>query len=123
MLTISDDTKIRVYTYLQQSDVPFVNVGDPAEVSDASNPDRKKMATITRITGELDAKTGTMLVEVHLDNQDSFFVPGGFAYVTLSVKVQSYPQVPVTALLTRANENVVAVLDRDVGRFRPIKGA
>jgi len=123
MLTISDDTKIRVYTYLQQSDVPFVNVGDPAEVSDASNPDRKKMATITRITGELDAKTRTMLVEVHLDNQDSFFVPGGFAYVTLSVKVQSYPQVPVTALLTRANENVVAVLDRDVVRFRPIKVA
>jgi RND family efflux transporter MFP subunit len=123
MLTISDDTKVRVYAYLQQADVTFVNVGDPAEVSDASNPDRKKMATVTRMTGELDAKTRTMLIEVHLDNQDNFLVPGSFAYVTLHVKVQSYPQIPVTALLTRGNENVVAVLDNDVVRFRPVKVA
>src|SRR5882757_6648648 len=123
MLTISDDTKIRVYTYLQQSDVPFVNIGDPAEVSDASNPDRKKMATVTRITGELDAKTRTMLIEVHLDNQDNFIVPGSFAYVTLHAKIQSYPQIPVTALLTRSNESVVAVLEKDLVRFRTVKVA
>jgi RND family efflux transporter MFP subunit len=121
MVTISDDTRIRVYGYLQQADVPFVSIGDPAEVSDASNPDRKRMATVTRMTGELDAKTRTMLVEIHLDNQDNFFIPGSFAYVTLQVKVQSYPQIPVTALLTRANENVVAVLDKDVVHFRPVK--
>ena len=123
MLTISDDTKVRVYAYLQQADVTFVKVGDPAEVSDASNPDRKKMATITRMTGELDAKTRTMLVEVHLDNQDNFLVPGSFAYVTLHVRVESYPQIPVTALLTRGNENVVAVLEDNVVRFRPVKVA
>jgi RND family efflux transporter MFP subunit len=123
MVTISDDSKVRVYAYLQQADVPFVKVGDVAEVSDAATPDRKKMAAITRMTGELDAKTRTMLVEVNVDNQDGFFVPGSFAYVTVSVKVQSYPQVPVTALLTRANENVVAVLEKDIVRFRPIKVA
>ena len=123
MLTISDDNKIRVYIYLQQADVPFVNVADPAEVSDASNPERKRMATVTRMTGELDAKTRTMLIEVHLDNQDNFLVPGSFAYVTLHAKVQSYPQIPVTALLTRSNESVVAVLEKDVVRFRTVKVA
>ncbi len=56
MLTISDDTRVRVYAYLQQADVPFVHVGDVAEVSDASNPERKKTATVTRMTGELDAE-------------------------------------------------------------------
>jgi hypothetical protein len=50
-------------------------------------------------------------------------VPGSFAYVTLHVKVQSYPQIPVTALLTRSNENVVAVLEDNVVRFRPVKVA
>jgi RND family efflux transporter MFP subunit len=123
MLTISDDAKIRVYVYLQQADVPFVSVGDPAEVSDASNPERKKMATVTRMTGELDAKTRTMLIEVHLDNQDNFIVPGSFAYVTLHAKIQSYPQIPVTALLTRSNESVVAVLEKDLVRFRTVKVA
>ena len=121
MVTISDDSRVRVYAYLQQSDVPAVHVGDAAEVSDASNPDRVKKATITRMTGELDQKTRTMLIEVHIDNQDGFFVPGSFAYVNLTVPVQSYPQIPVTALLTRGNESVVAVLENDTVRFRQVK--
>jgi membrane fusion protein, multidrug efflux system len=123
MLTISDDAKVRVYAYLQQADVTFVKVGDLAEVSDASNPERKRQGEITRMTGELDAKTRTMLIEVHLDNQDNFLVPGSFAYLTLQVKIQSYPQIPVTALLNRANQNIVAVLDNEVVRFRPVKVA
>jgi hypothetical protein len=64
-----------------------------------------------------------MLVEVHLDNGDNFFVPGSFAYLTLHVKIRSYPQIPVTALLTRGNQSVVAVLENDVVRFRPVKVA
>jgi membrane fusion protein (multidrug efflux system) len=123
MITISDDTKVRVYAYLQQADVPFVNVGDTAEVSDASNPERKKKATITRMTGELEQRTRTMLIEVHLDNTDNFFVPGSFAYLTLHVPMHSYPQIPVTALLTRGNENVVAVIESDTVRFRSVKVA
>jgi RND family efflux transporter MFP subunit len=123
MLTISDDSRVRVYAYLQQADLPFVSVGDKAEVLDASNPDRKKVATITRMTGELEQRTRTMLIEIHIDNQDGFFVPGSFAYVTLHVPIKSYPQIPVTALLTRGNENVVAVLDNDTVRFRPVKVA
>jgi RND family efflux transporter MFP subunit len=123
MLTISDDSRVRVYAYLQQADVPFVNVGDEAVVSDATNPDRKRMATITRMTGELDAKTRTMLIEIHMDNQDNFLVPGSFAYLSLYVKVQSYPQIPVTALLNRGNQSIVAVLDKDVVRFRTVKVA
>jgi RND family efflux transporter MFP subunit len=123
MMTLSDDARVRVYAYLQQADVPFVSVGDVAEVSDATNPERKRMATITRMNGELDTKTRTMLVEVHMDNQDNFIVPGSFAYVTLQVKVQSYPQIPVTALMSRANQNVVAVLDKDVVQFRQVKVA
>ena len=114
---------MRVYAYLQQVDVPFVNMGDVAEVSDASNPDRKKTAKITRMTGELEQRTRTMLIEIHLDNADNFLVPGSFAYVTLHVPVQSYPQIPVTALLTRGNENVVAVLENDTVRFRTVKVA
>jgi RND family efflux transporter MFP subunit len=123
MMTISDDARVRVYAYLQQADVPFVKVGDPAEVEDATNPERKRMATVTRMNGELDVKTRTMLIEVHTDNKDNFIVPGAFAYVTLQVKVQSYPQIPVTALLNRGNQNIVAVLDKDIVRFRAVKVA
>ena len=121
MLTIADHSRVRVYAYLPQADITFVHVGDVAEVSDASSPERKKMATITRMTGELEQRTRTMLIEVHIDNADNFFMPGSFAYVSVRVPVESYPQIPLTALLTRGNESVVAVLDNETLRFRPVK--
>jgi RND family efflux transporter MFP subunit len=123
MVTISDDTKLRVYAYLQQSDVPFVHPGATAEVSDASNLERVRQATVTRMTGELDARTRTMMIEIDIDNADNFLAPGSFAYVTVHVPIISRPQVPVTALLTRGEDNFVAVLDNDVVRFRLIKVA
>jgi len=120
MVTLSDDRRIRVYAYVQQADAPFVRIGDKAELSDASTPERKKAATVTRVTGELDQKTRTMLIEVHVDNSDDFFVPGSFVYVTLTVPVESVTRIPVTALLTRGDKMNVAVLVKDVVKFRPI---
>jgi membrane fusion protein (multidrug efflux system) len=121
IVTISDDTRVKVFLYIQQVDAPFVQVGDKVEVADADNPTRTKLATLTRINGELDARSRTMLAEVHLDNLDGFLVPGSFAQVKLNVPIKSYPQIPVTALLTRGEANYVAVLDKDVVRFKPVK--
>src|SRR5262249_10513936 len=46
MLTIADDSKLRVNVYVEQRDVPFVHVGDAAEVTDGANPERKIQARI-----------------------------------------------------------------------------
>jgi RND family efflux transporter MFP subunit len=123
MMTLSDDSRVRVFTYVQQMDVPFVQTGNRAVVSDASNPERNKTATITRMTGELEPRTRTMLIEVHLDNADGFFTPGSFAYVTLHVPVKSYIQIPVSGLITRGEDNLVGILENDVVRFRTVKVA
>jgi RND family efflux transporter MFP subunit len=123
MMTLSDDSRVRVFTYVQQMDVPFVQVGNRAVVSDAANPARYKVGTVTRMTGELEPRTRTMLIEVHLDNADGFFTPGSFAYVTLHVPIQSYVQIPVGALITRGENHVVGVLDNDIVRFRTVKVA
>jgi RND family efflux transporter MFP subunit len=123
MLTLSDDSRIRVFTYVQQMDVPFVKVGNRAVVSDAANPERNRVGTVTRMTGELEPRTRTMLIEIHLDNADEFFTPGSFAYVTLHVPINSFIQVPVGALITRGEDNVVGVLENDVVRFRTVSVA
>ena len=123
IMTISDDSRLRVYAYVQQQDVPFVNIGDVAEVVDASNPDRKMMAKVTRMTGELDPRARAMQIEVNIDNSEGFLASGSFAYVTIQIPIKSYPQIPVSGLLVRGNENFVAMLDNDVLRFKPIKVA
>ena len=99
------------------------NVGDKAEVVDASNPDRKVMAKVTRMTGELDPRARAMQIEVNIDNSDGFLASGSFAYVTIHIPIKSYPQIPVSGLIVRGADSFVAVLDNDVLRFKPIKVA
>jgi membrane fusion protein (multidrug efflux system) len=123
VMTISDDSRLKVFAYVQQQDVPFVNVGDEAEVIDASNPDRKVKAKVTRMTGELDPRARAMQIEVNIDNSEGFLASGSFAYVTIHIPIKSYPQIPVSGLIVRGAENFVAVLENDVLRFTPIKVA
>jgi RND family efflux transporter MFP subunit len=123
VMTISDDSRLRVFAYVQQADVPFVSVGDEAEVIDASNPERKRKAKVTRMTGELDPRARAMQIEVNIDNSDGFLASGSFAYVNIHIPIRSYPQIPVSGLIVRGSENFVAVLDNDTLRFRPVRVA
>ena len=41
VVTIADMSRLRVDVYVEQKDVPFVHVGDMADVADGANPDRK----------------------------------------------------------------------------------
>lgn len=123
IMTVSDDSRLRVFCYVQQQDVPFVNVGDVADVIDASNPDRNMKAKITRMTGELETRTRTMQIEINIDNTEGFLVAGSFANVTLHIPIRSYPQIPVSGLLVRGNDSFVAMVEDDTLRYRPIRVA
>jgi len=123
IVTISDDSRLRVFCYVQQQDVPFINVGDLAEVIDASNPDRRMQAKITRMTGELETRTRTMQIEINIDNTEGFLVAGSFANVAIHIPITSYPQIPVSGLLVRGNQNFVATIENDTLKYRPIRVA
>ena len=123
LFTVSDDSRLRVFCYVQQADVPYVNVGDAAYVVDATDPKRKIQAKITRMTGELETRTRTMQIEVNIDNAEGFLAAGSFAYVTIHIPIQSYPQIPVSGLLVRGAETMVAAVENDTLRYKPIKVA
>ncbi len=125
LLTISDNTRVRIYAFLQQPDVPFIKLGHKAEVVDASRPERRKLGEITRMTGELDPKSRTMLIEVHLDNPDEFFTPGAFVNLTLDVPLEPSVQVPAPALLMRNGRAIVPVLNKEKStvELRPVRVA
>ncbi len=53
-VTISGPEQVyRIDVHVEQRDVPFVHVGDIADVTDGSNPDRKKQARVARTSDEL----------------------------------------------------------------------
>jgi membrane fusion protein, multidrug efflux system len=113
VVTISDDTRLRIDAYVQQDVAPFVHEGDTAQIVDSANTGRSITAKITRVSGQLDPRTRTMLVEVVLDNKEKFLLGGSFVYMTLHVPVSSATQVPVGALVTRGNDQFVAVVGSD----------
>ncbi|MGA9010877.1 MAG: efflux RND transporter periplasmic adaptor subunit, partial [Acetobacteraceae bacterium] len=113
VMTIADMSRLRVDVYVEQKDVPFVHVGDLADVTDGANPDRKVKARIARTSDQLDPRTRTLFVELEVDNSEDFMVPGSFAYVTLHVPVQSYPEIPVAALIVRGTNTFIANVGKD----------
>jgi membrane fusion protein (multidrug efflux system) len=121
VLTIADDSRLRVDVFVEQRDVPFVHVGDVADVTDGANAGRKMTARIARTSNELDPRTRTLFVELDVDNADHFLVPGSFAYVTLHIPVQSYPEIPVAGLIVRGTRTMIAGLDSDqTVHLRPV---
>ncbi len=114
VLTVADDSRLRVDVYVEQRDVPFIHLGDIAEVADGANSERKIQARIARTSNELDPRTRTLFVELDVDNKDHFLVPGAFAYVTLHVPVPSYPEVPVTGLVVRGTKTFIADIRDDL---------
>lgn len=113
IVTVSDDSRLRIQAYVQQDVAPFVHQGDTVQVVDAANSGRSLTAKLTRVSGQLDPRTRTMLVEAVVDNKERFFLGGSFAYMTLQVPVASSTQVPVGALITRGDDQFIAVLGSD----------
>jgi RND family efflux transporter MFP subunit len=113
VVTIADMSKLRVDVYVEQGDVPFVHVGDLADVADAANSARRVRARVQRSSDQLDPRTRTLFVELEVDNSENFLVPGSFAYVTLHAPITSYPEIPVAALIVRGTKTFVANVGQD----------
>ncbi len=121
VFTVSKTDRLRVTFYVDQKDAPFVRAGTPVTVSLAERPQVRQSARVTRVAGQLDERTRTMLAEVELDDRDGRFVPGGFAQVTLKIKAAPQLEIPVEALVTRGGATVVPVVSEGRVHFRPVE--
>jgi membrane fusion protein, multidrug efflux system len=113
VVTVSDPSKLRVSVYVEQVDARYVRPGIEAEIIDTANPTQRIKANVSRVAGELDPKTRTLLAEVDFDNRTGTFIPGSFVNVALMVPQTSFVEVPAPALVVRDRKNFVAVLGAD----------
>jgi len=113
VVTVADTSKLRVSVYIEQVDARVVRPGIDAEIIDTANPTQRIKAKVSRVAGELDPRTRTLLAEVDFDNRDATFIPGSFVNVLLMVPQTSFIEVPASALVVRDRKNFVAVLEAD----------
>lgn len=124
IVTIADTRKLKVSVYVEQSEAPNVKPGQEAEIVDAANQTRKVKGKISRISGELDARTRTLLAEVDFDNSSGTFVAGSFVNVIVLIPATSYVEVPASALVSREKKSLVAIVGPDSQvRLQPVEVA
>jgi RND family efflux transporter MFP subunit len=121
VVTVSRIDRLRVHVYLDQKNAPFVRVGDRAEVTDPARPEVRLPLAVSRLSGELDPKSRTLLVELELDNREGKILAGGFVQVVLALKTPARLRVPAEALLVRGEKSYVGVVGSDSRvSFRPV---
>jgi membrane fusion protein (multidrug efflux system) len=124
LVSLSRTDKLRIYVYLDQKDAAYVRVGNQAEISDSSRPDVKLSASITRISGELDPKTRTLLAELDVDNKRQLILAGSFVQVSLKLRTAPLIEIPAEALLVKEDKAFVAVISQgNKVDFRPVVAA
>lgn len=113
LVTVAQPERLRVYVYVDQRDAAFVRVGDAAEVSAPERPSVRIAGKVSRLSHELDPKTRMMLVEVDVENGAGALVAGSFVTAWLTVRTPAAVEVPVEALVVRAQKNYVPVLSAE----------
>ena len=121
VVSLSQTGRLRVYVYLDQKDAALVRVGDRAEIADPSRPDARLAASVTRISGELDPRTRTLLAELDVANRQGLLLAGSFVQVSLKLKTAPAIEIPAEALFLRDDKTAVAIITRDnTVHFQPV---
>jgi membrane fusion protein (multidrug efflux system) len=120
LFELADPSRLRIDAYVAQDIAQFVKPGDLVEITQDEQPGVTIHAAISRLSDALDPRTRTMLAEIWLDNTKAAVAVGVFVHVTLHVKVPPMPVVPSNAILSRADKNLVAVVQDDKVHLRPV---
>ena len=113
VVALSRTNRLRVYVYLDQRNASFVRLGDRAEIYDSARPEVRLTAVVSRVSGELDPKTRTLLTELDLDNKQGLILAGSFVSVSLTLATTPLVEIPAEALLSKNEASLVAVVSGD----------
>jgi Cu(I)/Ag(I) efflux system membrane fusion protein len=116
---IADLHRIWVYVEVYEDELPWLKVGDTAQMRVRAAPGRVFDGTVTFIYPILDGKSRTVRVRLEFNNPDQVLKPGMFANVVLFADPQPEAMViPAEAIVRTGSREQVFVV-RDTGKFQP----
>jgi membrane fusion protein (multidrug efflux system) len=111
IVRLSEISLERLYVYPDQQQSAYVRVGDVVQITDPAKPGIKLTAHVTRLSGEFDPTTRTMLTEIDFHNRGNAIPPESFVQVTIRYRHNMrYLQIPARALVVRGTKTYVAVV-------------
>ncbi|MFQ5444392.1 MAG: efflux RND transporter periplasmic adaptor subunit, partial [Nitrospinales bacterium] len=116
LYTIADLSNIWVLADIYEYELPWIKIGQPAEMDLAYFPGKKFKGKITFIDPFLEPKTRTIKVRMEFENPDWDLKPDMYANVFLkSVIEKSSVAVPEEAVIRSGEKNIVLVLNEGGG--------
>jgi len=125
LFVVSDTRKLRVYVSVPQSQVSAVRPGSKARLSVPEHPGRHYVATVQSLSQAISTGTGSMLVQLAVDNGAGELLPGGFANVSFELpRAAGVLSVPPSALMfDKAGLRVATVTPEGKVALKPVKVA
>ncbi len=116
---IADLEFVWVQAQIYEQDLPFLKLGQEADVSLSYLPDRKFRGRVSHIYPTVDEKTRTVKVRMEFHNPGFLLKPGMFATVELQAELAADALlVPESAVLRSGQKDTVFVV-LDGGKFEP----
>ncbi len=109
LYTIADLSELWLYLDAYESDLPWLQVGQPVSFAMQSIPGVRYESSIDFIEPELDPRSRTVPVRVRVDNIDGALKPGMFVQAIILAKVEDARLVPASAVLRTGQRAVVYV--------------
>jgi len=119
LYTIADLSHVWVYADVYEYELPWVEVGQAAQVELSYLPGVTLSGVATYIYPLLDPKTRTARVRVELENPDLILKPDMFANVTIRAGTREGALVVPDAAIIRSGTRTIVIRDLGEGRFEP----
>jgi RND family efflux transporter MFP subunit len=114
LFTVSDERRLRIYVHVPQSYTAQVKPGMMASFTVPEYPGRVFHAPLLETSDAVNTQSGTLLLQLQIDNADGALKPGDYAQIRFALPVQTgVIQLPATALTFRTNGMAVAVVGQN----------
>jgi multidrug efflux system membrane fusion protein len=111
LFTVSDIHRLRVYVHVPQTYSAELKAGDTATLTVPEHPGQTFQASLVSTSGAVSDQSGTLLVELQLDNTAGLLKPGDYAQVSFRLPVTANElRVPASALMFRQSGMAVATV-------------
>lgn len=113
LFTVSDISQLRVYVNVPQRQIASIKIGNAAQLSVPERPNKTYKAVVRSMSQAINASSGTMLVQLSVDNKSEELLAGSFATIRFELPTTtSTLGIPPSALVIDRNGTQIATVDR-----------
>ncbi len=121
LFDVVDLGSLEVFVSVPEQDAPFVQTGQPVNLTFSELPSETFKGKVVRSSDSLSQQTRTLLAEVRIDDSLHRLRPGMFASAQMDFKAPN-PGILISgdSLITTARGQFVPVVDNNVIQMRPV---